>query len=175
MKKLVIILLSFITLFEGKTQEHAWRDIPYFLKEYESQYNQSPKEAALSWFKDARFGLFIHWGPATLYGKGEWVMFNDKIPYYEYEENTKKFKGEKFNAQDYVDLAISAKMKYITFVAKHHDGFALWDTKASDYNSVDYPSHRDFLMELSQACKKAVSINRSTYLKGYSCAVILPL
>lgn len=155
MKKLVIILLSFITLFEGKTQEHAWRDIPYFLKGYESQYNQSPKEAALAWFKDARFGLFIHWGPATLYGKGEWVMFNDKIPYYEYEENTKKFKGEKFNAQDYVDLAISAKMKYITFVAKHHDGFALWDTKASDYNSVDYPSHRDFLMELSQACKKA--------------------
>ncbi|WP_455782550.1 alpha-L-fucosidase [Phocaeicola coprocola] len=94
MKKLVIILLSFITLFEGKTQEHAWRDIPYFLKGYESQYNQSPKEAALAWFKDARFGLFIHWGPATLYGKGEWVMFNDKIPYYEYEENTKKFKLE---------------------------------------------------------------------------------
>ncbi len=50
----------------------------------------------------------------------------------------------KFNAQDYVDLAVRAKMKYITFVAKHHDGYALWDTKATDYNSVDYPAQRDF-------------------------------
>ena len=66
----------------------------YFLKGYEKQYKKSPKEAALSWFQDVRFGLFVHW-------------------------------GDKFNTQDYVNLALDANMKYITFVIKHHDGFAL--------------------------------------------------
>lgn len=155
MRKIVIFLLSLIMALRLQGQEQTWREIPYFLKGYEALYEESPKKAALSWFKDARFGLFIHWGPAALYGKGEWVMYNEKIPYQEYEQKAKCFKGDKFNAQDYVDLAVSAKMKYITFVAKHHDGFALWDSKASDYDSMDYPSQRDFVKELASACRKA--------------------
>lgn len=155
MRKTVIFLLSLIMVLRLQGQEQTSREIPYFLKGYEALYEESPKKAALSWFKDARFGLFIHWGPAALYGKGEWVMYNEKIPYQEYEQKAKCFKGDKFNAQDYVDLAVSAKMKYITFVAKHHDGFALWDSKASDYDSMDYPSQRDFVKELASACRKA--------------------
>ncbi|WP_346989836.1 alpha-L-fucosidase [Bacteroides caccae] len=97
----------------------------YFLKGYEKQYKKSPKEAALSWFQDVRFGLFVHWGPASLYGQGEWVMYNNRIPIKEYEQKAREFKGDKFNTQDYVNLALDANMKYITFVIKHHDGFAL--------------------------------------------------
>lgn len=155
MIKTRLVIIYMLLAIGAKAQEQTWREIPYFLKGYEAQYAKSPKEAALSWFKDARFGLFIHWGPASLYGRGEWVMYNECIPLKEYEQKAKEFKGEKFNAQDYVDLALSAKMKYITFVVKHHDGFALWDTKATDYNSMDYPSGRDFLKELAVASRKA--------------------
>lgn len=138
----------------AKAQEQTWREMPYFLKGYEAQYKKSPKEAALAWFKDARFGLFVHWGPATMYGRGEWVMYNENIPFDEYVEKTMQFKGDKFNAQDYVDLAVKAKMKYITFVAKHHDGYALWGSKATDYDSMDSTPKRDFVKELAQACQK---------------------
>ena len=155
MKKILILLIAFCYSCFVYAQEQTWRTIPYFLKGYEAQYEKSPKEAALAWFKEARFGLFVHWGPASLYGKGEWVMYNEQIPVKEYEQKAREFKGEKFNAQDYVDLALKAKMKYITFVAKHHDGYTLWDTKATDYNSMDYPAQRDFVKELAVACRKA--------------------
>lgn len=149
-----LVLLA-LCMANAPAQENAWREIPYFLKGYEREYVRSPREAALAWFKDARFGLFVHWGPASLCGKGEWVMYYDKIPVAEYEQIARKFTGEKFRAQDYVDLALSAGMKYITFVVKHHDGFALWGSKASDYNSLDYPAGRDFLKELADACRKS--------------------
>lgn len=155
--KVIILIMSFfvLSIFFGYSQEHKWNTIPYHLKGYEKSYKESAKKAAIEWFTDARFGLFVHWGPATLYKEGEWVMYNRKIPVKEYELNTRKFIGERFNAQDYVDLAVKAQMKYITFVVKHHDGFSLWNSKATDYDSMDYPSHRDFLKELSSACQKA--------------------
>lgn len=136
-----------------RAQESTWRTCPYFLKGYEKLYQESPKKASLKWFEDARFGLFVHWGPASLYGKGEWAMYYDRIPLDAYEKKAREFVGDRFNATDYVNLAVAAKMKYITFVVKHHDGFALWDTQATDYNSMDYSSQRDFLKELAVACK----------------------
>ena len=153
----LIIALTFIVsmVWTAQAQEQTWREMPNYLKGYEKEYARSPKEAALAWFQDARFGLFIHWGPATLYKKGEWVMYNQKIPLDEYEATARRFTGENFNAQDYVDLALSAGMKYITFVAKHHDGYALWDSPASDYNSMDGTPKRDFVRELAEACRKA--------------------
>ncbi len=75
-------------------QENAWREMPYFLKGYEAEYKKSARDAALAWFEDARFGLFIHWGPATMYAKGEWVMYNHNIPLDEYVETARKFTGE---------------------------------------------------------------------------------
>lgn len=155
MNRLIILICLLFLVWPVKGQEQTWREIPYYLKGYEAEYAKSPKEAALAWFKDARFGLFVHWGPASLYAQGEWVMYNKNIPLDEYVQKAREFKGEKFNAQDYVDLAVSAKMKYITFVAKHHDGYALWDSKASDYNSMDFTPQRDFVKELAVACRKA--------------------
>lgn len=155
MNRLIILIFLLFLVWPVKGQEQTWREMPYYLKGYEAEYAKSPKEAALAWFKDARFGLFIHWGPASLYAQGEWVMYNKNIPLDEYVQKAREFKGEKFNAQDYVDLAVSAKMKYITFVAKHHDGYVLWDSKASDYNSMAFTPQRDFVKELAVACRKA--------------------
>ena len=101
----VLFICLLVILSEIYAQESTWREMPYFLKGYEKQYKKSPKEAALSWFQDARFGLFVHWGPASLYGQGEWVMYNNRIPIKEYEQKAREFKGDKFNAQDYVNLA----------------------------------------------------------------------
>ena len=154
MKKILILILSAFCL-HSRAQEQTWREMPYFLKGYEKEYEKSPSEAAKAWFKDARFGLFIHWGPASLYKKGEWVMYNNRIPLDEYEATARKFTGENFNAKDYVNLAKKANMKYITFVAKHHDGYALWDSKAGDYDSMDGTPKRDFVKELAEECRKA--------------------
>lgn len=154
MKKILILILCAFYQHSG-AQEQTWREMPYFLKGYETEYKKSPSEAAKAWFKDARFGLFVHWGPASLYQKGEWVMYNDRIPLDEYEAAARKFTGENFNAKDYVDLAKKANMKYITFVAKHHDGYALWDSKAGDYDSMDGTPKRDFVKELAEECRKA--------------------
>ena len=156
MNKFLIALIGLLsTVWTLQAQEQTWREMPYFLKGYEKEYKRSPKEAALAWFKDARFGLFIHWGPGSLYKKGEWVMYNDKIPLTEYEATARKFTGDKFNAKDYIDLAKSSHMKYITFVTKHHDGYALWDSKAGDWDSMDGTPHRDFVRELAVECRKA--------------------
>ena len=104
MNKYSVLIICLLLCLNLRGQEQTWREVPYYLKGYEAEYAKSPKEAALAWFKDARFGLFIHWGPASLYGKGEWVMYNEAIPYKEYEQKAREFKGEKFNAQDYVDM-----------------------------------------------------------------------
>ena len=155
MNRFVVILYFCSLVWIARGQEQTWREMPYFLKGYEAEYARSPKEASLTWFKDARFGLFIHWGPYSLYKKGEWIMYNRNIPLDEYVQKARELTGEGFNAQDYVNLAVSAKMKYITFVSKHHDGYAMWDSKASDYDCMDFTPQRDFLKELAQACRKA--------------------
>ena len=78
MNRLIIALtclLSITWTLQVQAQEQTWREMPYYLKGYEAEYAKSPNEAALAWFKDARFGLFIHRGPASLYAQGEWVMY----------------------------------------------------------------------------------------------------
>ncbi len=87
------VLIICLLLPESERAGTDVREVPYYLKGYEAEYAKSPKEAALAWFKDARFGLFIHWEIASLYGKGEWVMYNEAIPYKEYEQKA-EFKGE---------------------------------------------------------------------------------
>jgi len=117
------------------------------------------------WWRDAKFGMFIHWGlyavPAGEW-KGEvtdeyseWIMFHKKITVSEYELLAKKFNPEKFNADAWVKLAKQAGMKYMIITAKHHDGFAMYDSKVSGYDIVDAtPFGRDVIKELSDACAK---------------------
>jgi alpha-L-fucosidase len=119
----------------------------------------------MKWFREAKFGLFIHWGlyaiPAgewkgqRISGIGEWIMNRAIIPVKEYEQLAAQFNPVKFNAEDIVTLAEDAGMKYIVITSKHHDGFAMYHSKASKYNIVDAtPFKRDILRELADACAK---------------------
>ncbi len=123
------------------------------------------KDERMEWWRDARFGMFIHWGlyavPAGTYkgervkGIGEWIMNNGKIPVAEYEKFAGQFNPIGFNANEWVRLAKNAGMKYIVITSKHHDGFCLWDSKVTTYDIMDAtPFKRDILKELAAACKK---------------------
>jgi len=123
------------------------------------------KDQRLQWWRDATFGMFVHWGvysiPAGIYkaksidGIGEWIMEKAKIPIPEYEMFAKQFNPEKFDAKEWVRIAKQAGVKYIVITSKHHDGFCLWDSKVTNYDIVDFsPFKRDILKELTLACKE---------------------
>jgi len=120
-------------------------------------------DARMQWWKDAKFGMFIHWGiysvPSGKWGEtttyGEWIMHSAKIPRAEYGALAQKFNPTKFNADEWVKLAKDAGQKYIVITSKHHDGFAMFGSKADPYNIVDAtPFKRDILKELAEACRK---------------------
>src|SRR3954463_1304335 len=93
-------------------------------------YQPAPQNIeARRWFQDAKFGLFIHWGVYSVLGRGEWVMNIEKIPISEYEKVPPQFNPTSFDAAAWVALAKAAGMKYITITKKHHDGFAMFDSK----------------------------------------------
>ncbi len=121
------------------------------------------RDARMKWWREAKFGMFIHWGvysvPAGKYkdtdNHGEWIMCTAKIPMAEYKDYTKRFNPVKFNAEAWVKIAKAAGQKYIVITSKHHDGFAMFQSKTSDYNIYDAtPFKRDPLKELAAACEK---------------------
>ncbi len=123
------------------------------------------QDERMEWWRDARFGMFIHWGlyaePAGTWngkqipGISEWIMANAKIPVKDYEKLAENFNPVKYNAEEWVKLAKNAGMKYIVITSKHHDGFAMFHSKASSYNIYDAtPFKRDPLKELAEACDK---------------------
>ena len=118
------------------------------------------QDEKMKWFREAKFGLFIHWGlyavPAgewkgqPIAGIGEWIMNRAKIPVKEYEQLATQFNPTKFNAEAWVQMAEDAGMKYIVITSKHHDGFAMYRSSVSKYNIFDAtPFHRDPLKELA--------------------------
>jgi alpha-L-fucosidase len=116
---------------------------------------QDRRSAARSWFEDAKLGLFIHWGIYSLLGKGEWVMDNDKLPIKEYAKLPPRFNPARFDADAWVKLAKSAGARYITITSKHHDGFAMFASKLTDYDIVDATPYRtDPLKPLAEACRQ---------------------
>jgi alpha-L-fucosidase len=119
----------------------------------------------MAWWSKARFGMFIHWGvysvPAGVYdgkkipGLGEWIMHDAKIPVDVYQAYAKDFNPTKYNPEQWVKMAKSAGMKYIVITTKHHDGFAMFDSKASDWNIVKRtPYGKDVIKMLADACRK---------------------
>jgi alpha-L-fucosidase len=119
----------------------------------------------MQWWREARFGMFIHWGvyavPAGIYkGQkinriGEWIMNRGKIPVAEYQQFAKEFNPVKYDPDAWVRMAKDAGMKYIVITSKHHDGFALFDSKASKWDIVDAtPYGKDLLKPLAEACRK---------------------
>jgi alpha-L-fucosidase len=120
-----------------------------------------PYPERLQWWADARFGMFIHWGPVTLKETEiSWSRANSnpkcpnqgKIPVDVYDNLYKKFNPTKFDAKDWVAIAKAAGMKYMVLTVKHCDGFLLWDSKVSDYNIMNTPFQRDVAAELAKEC-----------------------
>jgi alpha-L-fucosidase len=123
------------------------------------------RDDKMEWWRDARFGMFIHWGlyaiPAGEYNGektdriGEWIMNHMHIPIKEYEKYAAQFNPEKFDADEWVSILKDAGMKYLVITSKHHDGFCLWDSEVTEYDIIDAsPFDRDILKELSEACEK---------------------
>ena len=109
---------------------------------------------AREWFSDAKFGLFIHWGPFSIPGDGEWVMNNRSITVKNYTRLIKFFNPIEFNAAQWVSMAKNAGMKYITLITRHHDGFSMWDTKYSDFNIMNSPYKKDVVKMMADECHK---------------------
>ena len=131
------------------------------------QDTESParRDVRMQWWREARFGMFIHWGlysiPAGTWGGkqipgiGEWIMNNASIPVAQYKALAPQFNPTSFSARDIVALAKAAGMKYIVITAKHHDGFAMFDSNANPFNIVAAtPFKRDPLRELGEECRK---------------------
>ncbi len=154
LKKYLLFVFVLLILIPGCNQEP---------KDYLHE-SQKDKDKRMEWWRDAGFGMFIHWGiysvPAGIYkGKAayaEWIMNQAHIPIEEYEKYAASFNPVKFNADYWVNLAKDAGMEYIVITSKHHDGFCMWDSKVSDYDIMDRtPYKKDVLKALSKACKKA--------------------
>lgn len=118
----------------------------------QTNYQPTPENLkAREEFQDAKYGMFIHWGVYSVLGDGEWVLHNRKLKLQEYERLPKFFDPEKFDAKAWVALAKAAGMKYITITSRHHDGFAMFDSKVSDWNIVQRtPYAKDPLKMLAE-------------------------
>ncbi|MCJ7448670.1 MAG: alpha-L-fucosidase [Bacteroidales bacterium] len=123
----------------------------------QADYTPAPENLkAREWFQDAKFGMFIHWGVYSILGDGEWVMNNQRIDKQTYQKLPAFFNPIDYNPAEWVALAKAAGMKYITITSKHHDGFAMFDSKLTDWDIVDRtPYKKDVLKMLADECKKA--------------------
>jgi alpha-L-fucosidase len=121
-----------------------------------------PADPRLDWWRDARFGMFIHWGlysiPAGKWGDetnhAEWIRTTAKIPLPEYEKLVPQFNPVEFNADQWVAMAKDAGCKYVVITTKHHDGFCLFDSKWTDFDVMSTPFHRDIMREMADACRR---------------------
>jgi len=108
-------------------------------------------DIAQQWFADARFGLFVHWGMYSLYGRGEQVLFREHLTSSEYRRRADEFVPSRYDPAEWARLAKQAGMRYAVLTAKHHDGFCLFDSQLSDLTSVRHGAHRDLVREYVEA------------------------
>jgi alpha-L-fucosidase len=153
------VLIGSMFLVTGAAQTTA----PRAFDGAQARPYDAAREKRLEWFRDVKYGMFIHWGlyaiPAGEWngkrslGLGEWIMNRSQVPVKEYEKLATQFNPVKFNADEWVQLAQDAGMKYIVITSKHHDGFAMFTSAVSKYNVADAtPYKRDILKELADAC-----------------------
>lgn len=156
-KKVKIFLFVFLIGIVATT-------IPANSKAHLTEDKKSSKNERISWWREARFGMFIHWGlyaiPAGEWKGveyewlGEWIMQQARIPSSEYELLKDQFNPVRFDANKIVRLAKDAGMKYLVITSKHHDGFSLFDSKYSDYDIMSTPFKRDIIKEFANACRR---------------------
>lgn len=162
---LALLASASLSYAQLEGSKHDMRPADHPVPAIQDTETPAQRDARMEWWREARFGMFIHWGlysiPAgTWHGKqipsiGEWIMNNASIPVADYKALASQFNPTGFNAHDIVALAKSAGMKYIVITAKHHDGFAMFNSKANSFNIVDAtPFHRDPLRELAEECHK---------------------
>lgn len=129
-------------------------EVPSYLRDYSGPYAEDPRAAATEFFRTAKFGLFLHYGPYSLLGRHEWVQLREKIPVGEYAELRHSFTAERFDADFITDLALEAEMRYVNITTRHHDSFCLFRTECTDFSSVNSPAGRDLVGELADACRR---------------------
>ncbi|MDD5704335.1 MAG: alpha-L-fucosidase [Kiritimatiellae bacterium] len=108
-----------------------------------------------SWFRDAAFGLFIHWGVYAVPGRGEWLMLQERVPLDDYVKLAHRFNPKRYDPRAWAALAKEAGMGYMVLTTRHHDGYCLFDTKTTDFNSVKTAARRDLVGEYAAACREA--------------------
>ncbi|MGA8041490.1 MAG: alpha-L-fucosidase, partial [Terracidiphilus sp.] len=109
----------------------------------------------IAWWREARFGMFIHWGVYAIPGRGEWVQWNEQIPVDTYAKLADRFNPQHFDANAWAQLAKDGGMKYVVLTARHHDGFALFDDPGSTFTAMKSAAHRDFVAEYVRAVRNA--------------------
>lgn len=152
MKKGIFIIISVVYLFTSAAVHP------------QNFTNESKKKTdeRMNWWREARFGLFIHWGLYAIpagewknnYDHGEWIRTTAQIPLEEYDKFLSRFNPVKFNAEEWVKTAKDAGMKYIVITSKHHDGFCLFDSRYTDFDVMSTPFKRDIMKELADAAHK---------------------
>jgi alpha-L-fucosidase len=128
--------------------------IPGYLTGHEELYATDPRGAAMAWFRQARYGLFLHYGLYSLTEKKEWVQLTDSIPVAEYEKLADDFTAEGFDADAIASFAVAAGMRYINLTTRHHDSFCLFRTAETPFSSLNSACGRDLVGELAAACRK---------------------
>ena len=155
-----LLIISFTVLFCGCFSSE---NLPSYLDGYQSHGTDSRMEdghlrasnAAYEWFRDAKFGMFVHWGIYSVKEKHEWEMEVGGYTIEEYEKLAPQFNPTEFDAAEWVSLVKEAGIKYITITSKHHDGFAMWDSDVSDWDIIDRtPYKKDVLKMLSDECAR---------------------
>ncbi|MCB0655314.1 MAG: alpha-L-fucosidase [Saprospiraceae bacterium] len=155
-----LLILLALTACQSPQTDQGTTEVDYL---HESQEDLN---ARMEWWRDARFGMFVHWGlyaiPAGIYqgdtthSIGEWIMETLDIPVSDYEKLAGQFNPVQFDADAWAQLAANAGMKYLVITSKHHDGFCLWDSEVSQYDIMDAsPYQKDILGALKTACDKA--------------------
>ena len=109
--------------------------------------------AGVEAFTSAQYGLSMHWGLYALLGHAEWVYYTERIPYPTYRALMEKFNPARFNAEEWADLMLESRQKFLTITSKHHDGFCMWDTALTDFKITNTPFKRDVLAELAKALR----------------------
>ena len=121
--------------------------------QYEEQIAAS-RDERMKWWREARFGMFIHYGLFSQVGRNEWVMACENVPPQEYEKLADTFSPKEGCWREWAKLAKEAGCKYMVLTTRHHEGFSLWDSKVNPYNSVNYGPHRDIVKEFVEACRE---------------------
>lgn len=129
--------------------------VPAYLRDHADVYADDPREANRRWFREARYGLFLHYGLYALLGRNEWVQFHEKIRPDAYAQLADSFTADRFDADAIADLAVDCGMRYVNLTTRHHDSFCLFKSAWTKFNSVDAaPCGRDLVGELAAACDR---------------------